>query len=80
MKKIICLILMKETENLGVIKAELSECLLHTFVDSGKPLICDLNDCQMVRQMVGATKPILTADDLSFAKVVKRFLNCSEKV
>lgn len=49
-KKMICMILLKQTSDSKEIHAELAECLLH-FLSDQKPLIRTTNDYYLVRQM-----------------------------
>lgn len=78
-KKMICMILIKETSGSKEIHAELAECLLHTFSDL-KPLVITLDDYHLMSRMCSQIRPYLIREKTNILRLVSRLQTRSDLV
>ncbi|XP_031632927.1 huntingtin [Contarinia nasturtii] len=78
-KKMICMILMKETSGSKEIHAELAECLLHTLSDQ-KVLVTTLDDYHLLRKMCTHIRPYLIQEKANCLRLVSRLQRRSDSI
>lgn len=78
-KKMICMILLKETTVSKEIHAELAECLLHTLSDL-KPLVTTLDDYHLISRMCAQIRPYLIGEAANMRRLVSRLQKRSDLV
>lgn len=78
-KKMICLILMKETSTSKEIHVELTECVLQIINDQ-KILATNLHDYHLVDEMCMQIGPFLVGDKNNFSRLLSRLQKQNDRV